>query len=109
MFPARAGMSPFGWRYRPLPLRVPRASGDEPDTIPRKDDKPECSPRERGGARPPFLSRFLRLVFPARAGMSPAATGDAVVTSSVPRASGDEPLCSGRPAPGSPCSPRERG
>ena len=48
VFPARAGMS----RTRPfvacLLEGVPRASGDEPQTVILYDDALGCSPRERG-------------------------------------------------------------
>ena len=48
-------------------------------------------------------------VFPARAGMSPAAFLCLFCAAGVPRASGDEPSLQNLPAMGPKCSPRERG
>ena len=48
VFPARAGMSRRVARKMMSPLRVPRASGDEPlETLGQRTVK-MCSPRERG-------------------------------------------------------------
>ena len=48
-------------------------------------------------------------VFPARAGMSPAALSRRVGEEGVPRASGDEPAQGAGGVPSVMCSPRERG
>ena len=48
MFPARAGMSPNGGVILERIEGVPRASGDEPNTIGEISNPGSCSPRERG-------------------------------------------------------------
>ncbi len=48
MFPARAGMSPVLHPCLKQRLRVPRASGDEPDYQVQALISLMCSPRERG-------------------------------------------------------------
>ena len=48
-------------------------------------------------------------MFPARAGMSRDAKGQADITDDVPRASGDEPAISDGVGAAVECSPRERG
>ena len=51
----------------------------------------------------------IEFVFPARAGMSPIDRLTAILTDSVPRASGDEPQAKSAIIAGAKCSPRERG
>ena len=48
MFPARAGMSPVAAYRWARHIYVPRASGDEPETVGKLNDLAQCSPRERG-------------------------------------------------------------
>ena len=48
MFPARAGMSREESVNRLNHSGVPRASGDEPNTMAKVFHPNECSPRERG-------------------------------------------------------------
>ena len=48
VFPARAGMSRERVPLAPQAPRVPRASGDEPQSCPNNHKSSECSPRERG-------------------------------------------------------------
>ena len=48
VFPARAGMSPFGCVVVGRFTGVPRASGDEPGDITSAGFPGLCSPRERG-------------------------------------------------------------
>ena len=48
VFPARAGMSLTASRIDDLIECVPRASGDEPNTIDKVITEYKCSPRERG-------------------------------------------------------------
>ena len=48
VFPARAGMSPTGQAPTSVLSSVPRASGDEPDSLQTVKNGKKCSPRERG-------------------------------------------------------------
>ena len=69
--PARAGMIPPTTSPPPTGRRKPRASGDDPNSVPD--------------------SRALTQVNPARAGMIPEETSHPSPATCKPRASGDDP------------------
>ncbi len=98
--PSASGCS---WR------RVPRASGDGPETRPVEASAVWCSPRERGWSGRRARRALIHPVFPARAGMVRRRRRRRRRTRGVPRASGDGPSCRSSWSPCRLCSPRERG
>ncbi len=109
VFPARAGMVRRRSPCSGPEVRVPRASGDGPDTTDSGASHTMCSPRERGWSARGHRPRREHRVFPARAGMVPSRAASFRERFGVPRASGDGPPCEHTRMPRKECSPRERG
>ena len=109
MFPAHAGMVPPGCRRRRRRCCVPRARGDGPAEHLGRVDTRGCSPRTRGWSQRRYCRGCLFAVFPAHAGMVPAARPGRSGSGGVPRARGDGPGCPARPERFWGCSPRTRG
>ena len=109
MFPAHAGMARVRTSARFPERRVPRACGDGPMLVASRFQASRCSPRMRGWPAELAPQAAGGEVFPAHAGMARPSgllgrNGDR-----VPRACGDGPPASERPASNIMCSPRMRG
>ena len=89
MFPAHAGMTPFGTHTGLHSRNVPRACGDDPQAVEDEAIKP--------------------VMFPAHAGMTPSLKSRAPPAPDVPRACGDDPGGEIPDGIGVGCSPRMRG
>ena len=109
VFPACAGM--FLWRGGGFPTlgRFPRVRGDVPGTMIVGCKQAAFSPRARGCSPERMATHYLRLVFPACAGMFLAAIGDADQGGSFPRVRGDVPVTFLIVDPVAEFSPRARG
>ena len=107
--PARAGMDPDQSVGPALSARLPRASGDGPQSRLRARRVLRAAPRERGWT--PFMVRKEdpRRGCPARAGMDPFVAEAAKIWTRLPRASGDGPFSSMSPSSFRWAAPRERG
>ena len=91
VFPARAGMDPFG-RARALPaFRLPRTRGDGPAPDLTGGRVNASSPHARGWTRASRQRTRPSSVFPARAGMDPRRRFSGCRFTCLPRTRGDGP------------------
>ena len=108
-FPALAGMDPRAAQARARETWIPRARGDGP--APSAATRPVTmdSPRSRGWTPEISAAPDHADGFPALAGMDPGARRRSCAGAWIPRARGDGPARSHRPAHASTDSPRSRG
>ncbi len=107
--PARAGMDPGRQAPARRRSRLPRASGDGPETAGRLHLGDVAAPRERGWTLAAEMRGGGGDGCPARAGMDPKLPACFLVAIGLPRASGDGPTGWSRPWLPAWAAPRERG
>ena len=107
--PARAGMDPNGSAMLIASRRLPRASGDGPETESVSIDGLAAAPRERGWTQKVIDEARTQTGCPARAGMDPKDRDDLEFSERLPRASGDGPWAPCGPLEDALAAPRERG
>jgi len=109
VFPARAGINPWGWDVPSGHPSLPRARGDQPYVDGEGTNPVRSSPRARGSTPPRWRRRSPRAVFPARAGINPRRSRPSRRRRSLPRARGDQPALGVGRGVSPRSSPRARG
>ena len=107
--PARAGIDLARSHLYRDGGRLPRASGDRPANPFRGSAKLSSAPRERGSTRATRPRSTPSAVCPARAGIDPNRSADAMPAPRLPRASGDRPRHAAQLPVLAGSAPRERG